>query len=64
MARPSKYSPELRERAVAHGVRPRPRAPVAVGDDSIRRREVRLPRPKRSADGCARPSATAVSALA
>jgi hypothetical protein len=42
MARPSKYAPELREPAVrivfehAHG------ASVAVGDDSIRRRETWL----------------------
>ena len=64
MARPSKYSPEVRERAVRMVFEHAGRAPVAVGGDSIGRREARAARRRRCAAGCARPSAMPASAPA
>ena len=43
MGRPSKHSPEVRERAVRMVLRPDLRASIAVGDDSVGRRETRDP---------------------
>ena len=61
MARPSKYSPEVRERAVRHGAGARARASVAVGGDCGRSPRSWAARLRRCGGGCAKPSATPAS---
>ena len=58
MARPSRFSPEVRERAVRMVLEHAGRARVAVGGDHVDRREDRVHGGDAAAAGCGRPSVT------